>query len=87
MEAGRRRDQRSCSQHCRLGRSGLAGAKLPENYQADGENMLAALEGKQWRRTKPLYWEWRGIETQPETWPRLAVRDGDWKLLMTFDRS
>lgn len=65
----------------------VTGAKLPAHYQADGENMLAALEGKEWRRAKPLFWEWRGIETQPETWPRLAVRDGDWKLVMTFDQS
>jgi len=27
----------------------------------------------------------RGIDLEPDWWPRLAVRDGDWKLLLTCD--
>ncbi len=36
-------------------------------------------------RTRPIFWEWRGNQTEPDWWPRLAVRDGDWKLLLTYD--
>ena len=48
--------------------------------------MLSALHGKPIKRTKPIHWEWRGTNKEPNWWPRLAVRDGDWKLLMTYDR-
>ena len=64
-----------------------AGVKLPEDYRGDGENLLAAIEGKKVSRTRPIFWEWRGNKTEPDWWPRLAVRDGDWKLVMTYDGS
>ncbi len=35
-------------------------------------------------RTKPIYWDWRGAK-HGNNWPRLGVRDGKWKLLMTLD--
>ena len=59
---------------------------LPPGYQPDGEDMLSSLHGKPITRTKPIYWEWRGTNKEPNWWPRLAVRDGDWKLLMTYDK-
>jgi len=59
-----------------------AGVALPKDYQPDGENLLAALEGKNVKRTKPIFWEWRGNANPPHWWPRLAVRDGDWKLYL-----
>ena len=62
-----------------------AGAKLPDQYQPDGENMLPAMLGKATTRTKPIFWEWRG-PAHGQNWPRLGVRDGTWKLLMTYDR-
>lgn len=62
-----------------------AGVSLPADYRGDGENLLAALEGKPIRRTRPVFWEWRGTEAEPDYWPRLAVRDGDWKLALTYD--
>jgi arylsulfatase A-like enzyme len=58
------------------------GVALPAGYEPDGENMLAAFEGHPTVRTKPLFWEWRGTDMEPDWWPRLAVRDGEWKLLM-----
>jgi len=64
-----------------------AGVKLPDDYRGDGENLLDALNGKEVARTRPLFWEWRGNKTEPDWWPRLAVRDGDWKLAMTYDAS
>jgi len=60
-----------------------AGVKLPADYRGDGENLLPALEGQAIHRTRPIFWEWLGTRTEPDWWPRLAVRDGDWKLVLT----
>jgi N-acetylgalactosamine-6-sulfatase len=62
-----------------------AGVTLPADYKSDGESVLDAFNGKPITRTRPIFWEWRGNETEPDWWPRLAVRDGDWKLAMTYD--
>ena len=62
-----------------------AGVRLPGDYQGDGENLLAAFDGREIPRTRPIFWEWRGTEMEPDWWPRLAVREGDWKLAMTYD--
>ena len=62
-----------------------AGVKLPDDYKGDGENLLDAFHGKPITRTRPIFWEWRGPNPEPDWWPRLAVRDGDWKLTMTED--
>lgn len=62
-----------------------AGVTLPENYRGDGENLLEALLGKSVLKTRPIFWEWRGTQAEPDWWPRLAVREGDWKLLMNRD--
>jgi N-acetylgalactosamine-6-sulfatase len=64
-----------------------AGVALPQDYAGDGENLLAALRGEPVVRTRPVFWEWRGTATEPDWWPRLAVRDGDWKLVTTYDGS
>ncbi len=64
-----------------------AGVNLPVDYHGDGENLLDALNGKEVVRARPIFWEWRGNSTEPDWWPRLAVRDGDWKLAMTYDAS
>jgi N-acetylgalactosamine-6-sulfatase len=62
-----------------------ANVSLPADYQSDGENLLAAFQGKTPARTRPLFWDWRGKAAEPDYWPRLAVREGDWKLLLTDD--
>lgn len=61
------------------------GVELPAEYRGDGENMLPAFNGKKVVRTRPIFWEWRGNNREPDWWPDLAVRDGDWKLAMTDD--
>jgi len=64
-----------------------AGVALPSDYQGDGENLLPAFQGQMITRTRPIFWQWNGNATEPDWWPRLAVRDGQWKLLLTEDAS
>lgn len=55
-----------------------------------GEDLSAVFSSDQdIRRTKPMFWEWRE-EVVNHPWnrsPMLAIRDGDWKLLLNPDRS
>jgi len=70
----------------------LAGASIPQDLAARlvGEDASAAWRGDHsWRRKRPLLWEWRE-EVVNHPWnrsPMLAIREGDWKLLMNPDRS
>ncbi len=56
----------------------LAGAAYPSEFNekaiqpVEGESFLPALQGAEWRRENPLYWEHEGNR---------AVRIGDWKLV------
>ncbi len=67
----------------------IAGARLPGEYAADGEDLSAALLGSQPARRKPLFWEY-GRNDKSFAYPKearhrspqLAVRDGSWKLLV-----
>lgn len=62
-----------------------AGVELPADYRGDGEDMLPAFNGQPMVRTRPIFWEWRGHNREPDWWPDLAVREGDWKLALTAD--
>lgn len=62
-----------------------AGVTPPVSYRGDGENLLAAFNGQPVRRTRPIFWEWTGKAAEPDWWPRLAVREGEWKLALTGD--
>ncbi|MBM3725917.1 MAG: N-acetylgalactosamine-6-sulfatase [Acidobacteria bacterium] len=55
----------------------------------DGEDLSAALMGTPTARRRPLLWEWREpvYGSVLNNAPRLAIRDGNWKLLMNPDRS
>jgi N-acetylgalactosamine-6-sulfatase len=64
----------------------VAGVKLPEGYMPDGENMLRAFLGEPAVRTKPIFWEWQGTHAG-DNWPCLGVRQAQWKLLMSDDKS
>jgi len=44
-----------------------------------------ALNGNAIVRTRPIFWEWQGTQREPDYWPRLAVREGDWKLATTIE--
>jgi arylsulfatase A-like enzyme len=69
----------------------LCGADLPEGYRSDGEDLSAALAGKSPRRARPLFWEYGRDEKAfaypggKNRSPNVAVRDGDWKLLVNAD--
>ena len=60
--------------------------QLPEGYESDGENMLAAWAGAPKKRSKPLYWKWSG-EHNEDYWAAYAMRDEQWVFLMSEDRS
>ncbi|AWB66308.1 arylsulfatase [Saccharobesus litoralis] len=65
----------------------MAGLPLPEQTKLDGINMADALLGGNQRRDKPIFWEYGVYRTikpglQAHRSPRLAMRDGDYKLLM-----
>lgn len=66
----------------------LAGAPLPK-VVADGEDIGDVLRGKTRSRAKPLFWEWRFNILGPalNRSPMLALRAGEWKLLMNPDKS
>lgn len=72
----------------------IAGVSLPEGYKSDGTNMSQALLGNPQKRNIPLFWEYRRNDSkafpQPQDAdrsPNIAVRDGDWKLLVNSDGS
>ncbi len=67
----------------------LAGIKLSEDLKLDGEDISKAILGQPFERSKPLMWEYRyspwGRHIQIS--PMLAMREGDWKLMMNPDGS
>jgi arylsulfatase A-like enzyme len=67
----------------------LAGVKLNQDLKTDGQDMSKAFKGIPVSRTKPLMWEYRfspwGRHIQKS--PALAIRDGNWKLMMNPDGS
>ncbi|MDR1719767.1 MAG: sulfatase-like hydrolase/transferase [Dysgonamonadaceae bacterium] len=72
----------------------LSGTPLPDGYQSDGTDMSKALLGEPQNREKPLYWEYRRNDNKAfpkpkgtDASPNVAIRKGDWKLLINFDGS
>lgn len=59
----------------------VAGVELPEGFKPDGQSVLSAFQAEGFERTKPIYWEWKGPNEQPFTWPHMGIRDGRWKLI------
>jgi len=71
----------------------IAGVPLPTGFAFDGEDLSAALTGTPTVRAKPLFWEY-GRNTNSFAYPKgadrssnVAVREGDWKLLINADGS
>jgi arylsulfatase A-like enzyme len=67
----------------------IVGIDPPAGRSLDGEDVSDILLGRSRPRTTPLMWEWRfRIFGEPfHHSPILAIREGDWKLLMNPDRS
>jgi arylsulfatase A-like enzyme len=74
----------------------VAGASIPSDVAArlDGEDLSAVFTGSSPMRTKPVFWEY-GRNTNSFAYPKVpgdrspnvAVRDGNWKLLLNADGS
>ncbi len=61
----------------------IAQVQLPEGYKPDGVSQLPALLGKPGsKRAKPIFWQWKTARSRGDNWPTLAVRQGQWKLLL-----
>jgi arylsulfatase A-like enzyme len=72
----------------------MANVALPGSYKSDGTDMSRALVGKSQQRDKAIFWEYRRNDSkafpQPadkDASPNLAVREGDWKLLINADET
>lgn len=67
----------------------LAGIPVPTGHRLDGEDVSDILQGQPRPRTKLLLWEWRfRVAGEPfHQSPTLAIREGNWKLLINPDRS
>ena len=69
----------------------LCRAPLPKEYKSDGEDLSPALLGKAVTRTKMLFWEYGRNDKSfafpkgDDRSPAMAVRAGDWKLLVNAD--
>jgi len=67
----------------------LAGIQVPAGHALDGEDQSDVFLGRPRPRKTPLMWEWRfHVFGEPfHRSPILAIREGDWKLLLNPDRS
>ena len=71
----------------------VAGAAPPPDAAFDGADVGAAWNGQPVARAKPLFWEYgrsaKGFAYPPgrDRSPNVAVRDGNWKLLVNADGS
>jgi len=67
----------------------LAGVPFPADVRSDGEDASDLLLGASRPRANPLMWEWRFniAGSVLNRSPQLAIRDGDWKLLINPDRT
>ena len=69
----------------------LTGAPLPTEQVLDGQNLSAALFGKDAFHNGPVFWEYGRNDSvfkypeAPDRSPNLAVREGHWKLLVNDD--
>ena len=80
----------------------LANIPAPDGVKFDGEDLSAVWKGDKQSRAKPLFWEYgrkpqaageKGIRAFPypsepdAKSPNVAIRDGNWKLLLNADGS
>lgn len=58
----------------------IVGIDAPKDRKLDGASILPIFKGKSVNRTKPLYWQFNRARGKP----KVAMRDGDWKILATL---
>ncbi len=63
----------------------LVGAEIPDNYLGDGEDRSNVILGQPGERSKPIYWRWPSAQRRGDNWAYAAIREGEWKLLMSKD--
>lgn len=59
----------------------LANADVPKDYQPDGVSILKALKGQEFKREKPIFWNWLYPSNNLEFWAGAAIQEDNWKLL------
>ncbi|MBN2290817.1 MAG: sulfatase-like hydrolase/transferase [Pirellulales bacterium] len=59
----------------------IVGIRQPADRAIDGSSILPIFEGKPVKRKTPLYWQY----DRALGWAKVAMRDGDWKLLADAD--
>lgn len=57
----------------------IAGVGQPSDRAIDGSSFLPIFDGKRIERKTPLFWQYDSATTSG--WARVAMRDGDWKIL------
>lgn len=62
----------------------ISGIEPPKDRALDGASLMPLFDGGALARTKPLYWQYDRAIGGPN---RVAMRDGDWKLLANDDLS
>ncbi|MEQ1824398.1 MAG: sulfatase-like hydrolase/transferase [Pirellula sp.] len=77
IKPGQTLDQPVCSLDLLPTFCSLAGASLPPQRALDGTNIAALLQGSKFERERPLMWVYFNALNEQ----RVAMRDGDWKLL------
>ena len=71
----------------------IAGVESPKGNIFDGEDLSTALLGRPTIRARPLFWEYGrntsafAFPTGADRSPTVAMREGDWKLLLNADGS
>ncbi|MBI3880585.1 MAG: sulfatase-like hydrolase/transferase [Verrucomicrobia bacterium] len=60
----------------------LAGVTPPRERKLDGVSFVPLLDGKNFARPQPLFWHFFRAVSEP----KVAMRDGDWKLLARLDQ-
>src|SRR5690606_33072175 len=58
----------------------IVGAKVPDDRAIDGTSILPVFQGQRVQRKVPLFWQFNFARSTP----RVAMRDGDWKILATL---
>ncbi len=81
VRAGATSDQPVCSLDLLPTLCEIAGAALPAGRSYDGTSILPVLEGKPLAQRPPLFWFYAMALTEP----KLAIRDGDFKLAAHWD--